>query len=56
MMPQSPGLESPASMFAYARISARAVREALMNEKGYEEAEAPKRQTIGSRLNRMGYR
>jgi hypothetical protein len=44
------------STFAYARISARAVREALMNEKGYEEVALPNRQTIGSILNRMGYR
>ena len=44
------------STFAYARISARAVREALVNEKGYLETELPKRQTIGSILNRMGYR
>jgi Rhodopirellula transposase DDE domain len=44
------------STFAYARISARAVREALVNEKGYNEAELPNRQTIGTILNRMGYR
>lgn len=42
--------------FAYARVSARAVREALVSEKGYEEATLPTRQTIGSILNRMGYR
>lgn len=44
------------STFAYARISARAVREALINEKGYNETELPNRQTIGNILNRMGYR
>jgi hypothetical protein len=44
------------STFAYARISARAVREALVNEKNYEEADLPTRQTIGAVLNRMGYR
>jgi hypothetical protein len=44
------------STFAYARISARAVREALVKEKGYEEATLPTRQTIGTILNRMGYR
>ncbi len=44
------------STFAYARMSARAVREALINEKGYNEAELPNRQTIGNILNRMGYR
>jgi hypothetical protein len=44
------------STFAYARISARAVQEALVNEKRYEEADLPSRQTIGAVLNRMGYR
>jgi Rhodopirellula transposase DDE domain len=44
------------STFAYSRISARAVREALSQEKGYSEAELPKRQTIGNILNRIGYR
>jgi hypothetical protein len=44
------------STFAYARISARAVREALIAEKEYEEAELPNRQTIGEILNRLGYR
>lgn len=42
--------------FAYARVSARAVREALVNEKGYEAATIPTRQTIGAILNRLGYR
>ena len=44
------------STFAYARISARSVRAALLNEKGYNEVELPNRQTIGTVLNRMGYR
>jgi hypothetical protein len=42
--------------FAYARMSARAVREALVNEKRYDEAALPSRQTIGAILNRLGYR
>lgn len=42
--------------FLYARISARAVREALVNEKGYDAAQLPSRQTIGTILNRLGYR
>lgn len=42
--------------FAYTRISARAVREALIAEKGYDASVLPNRQTIGSILNRMGYR
>jgi hypothetical protein len=44
------------STFLYARISARAVREALISEQGYAEAQLPTRQTIGEILNRMGYR
>ena len=44
------------SMVCYARISARAVREALISEKGYAEEQLPTRQTIGAILNRMGYR
>lgn len=44
------------SIFCYARISARAVREALIREKGYTEAQLPTRQTIGEILNRLGYR
>ena len=37
------------------RISARAVREALIEEKGYENQQLPSRQTIGEILNRLGY-
>lgn len=48
-----PKLRSP---FLYARISARAVRETLMSEAGYDETELPSRQTIGEILNRLGYR
>jgi len=44
------------STFLYARISARAVRVALIEEKGYSDAELPSRQTIGDILNRLGYR
>jgi hypothetical protein len=44
------------STFLYARISARAVREALVSEAGYDESGLPTRQTIGEILNRMGYR
>jgi hypothetical protein len=44
------------STFLYARISARAVREALIQEKGYSDAELPNRQSINNILNRLGYR
>jgi hypothetical protein len=48
-----PKFQSP---FLYARVSARAVREALVSEKGYDENELPTRQTCGEILNRLGYR
>lgn len=44
------------STFLYARVSAQAVRAALIEQKGYAEAQLPSRQTIGAILNRMGYR
>ncbi|UIE40234.1 hypothetical protein KIK02_12260 [Leptodesmis sichuanensis A121] len=44
------------STFLYARISAQAVRDALSEQKGYDEEQLPSRQTIGAILNRMGYR
>lgn len=42
--------------FCYARVSAQSVRDALMREQGYTDEELPTRQTIGTMLNRMGYR
>lgn len=42
--------------FCYMRVSARSVREALIEVKGYSQEELPNRQTIGNVLNRMGYR
>ncbi|MDF5726028.1 MAG: hypothetical protein PUP91_37400 [Rhizonema sp. PD37] len=44
------------SSFLYARISARAVREALVSQVGYDNSELPSRQTTGEILNRLGYR
>ncbi|QLE41168.1 hypothetical protein FD723_12435 [Nostoc sp. C052] len=44
------------STFLYARISARAVTEALVSVHGYDESELPSRQTLGTILNRLGYR
>ena len=44
------------STFYYTRVSARAVREALIEVKGYDDEALPNRQTIGNLLNRMGYR
>ena len=42
--------------FRYMRISAKAVRAALIREKGYRDEQLPCRQTIGTILNRLGYR
>jgi len=42
--------------FYYSRVSARAVRDALIEHNGYSEDELPTRQTIGNVLNRIGYR
>jgi hypothetical protein len=42
--------------FAYTQVSARAVREALITEKGYQEEKLVTRQTIGTVMNRLGYR
>lgn len=44
------------STFLYARISAKAVRDKLITEKGYQDEQLPSRQTIGDILNRLGYR
>lgn len=48
-----PKFQSP---FLYSRISARAVRAALVSEMGYDSNALPTRQTIGEILNRLGYR
>ncbi len=44
------------TLFCYTRTSARAVKQALIEDKGYSIEELPSRQTIGAMLNRMGYR
>jgi len=41
--------------FRYLKVSAPALRAALIAEKGYSEASLPTRQTLGTMLNRMGY-
>jgi transposase len=41
--------------FLYIKITAKAVREALIREKGYENGELPSENTIGNMPNRMGY-
>lgn len=39
----------------YTRITAKAVREALIKDKGYKDEELPCENTIGNILNRLGY-
>jgi len=40
----------------YTRISARAVRQALIEQKGYSDEELPTEETIRVKLNDLGYR
>ncbi len=40
----------------YVRVTARQVRELLIEEKGYKDEELPKRRTLSTILNQMGYR
>ena len=48
-----PHLKTP---FAYTRITAKAVRQALIDQKGYRDDQLPCENTIGDILNRLGYR
>ncbi len=54
--PQSqvdPKFQSP---FLYTRMTAKAMREALRNKKGWKHKDLPCEKTIGNILNRLGYR
>ena len=42
--------------FAYTRVTAKAVHQALREEKGYIEEQLPTERTISNLLNRLGYR
>lgn len=50
---QDPKFQSP---FLYTRMTARAMRQALIEEKGWHDEELPCENTIGQILNRLGYR
>ncbi len=54
--PQSQADPTFRTPFAYTRITAKAVRQALIDEKGYSDAELPCENTIGNILNRLDYR
>jgi hypothetical protein len=43
------------TLLNYAKVSAQSVRDALIEEKGYQDEELPTRQSIGTIMNRMGY-
>nr|WP_255513273.1 hypothetical protein [Tychonema sp. LEGE 07203] len=40
----------------YRRVSAAKVRQQLVEQKHYQEAELPSNETIRQRLNQLGYR
>jgi hypothetical protein len=44
------------TLFLYTRITAKAVRQALIDEKGYTDDELPCENTVGNILKRMGYK
>ena len=50
---QDPKFQSP---FKYSRITAKAMRQALIDKKGWKDEELPCEKTIGNILNRLGYR
>ena len=43
-------------LFKYTRMTAKAVRKALIEQKNYSDDQLPHETTIGSMLNRMGYK
>jgi Rhodopirellula transposase DDE domain len=42
--------------FAYTRLTAKALREALIDQKGYRDKDLPSERTLQQMLNRLGYR
>jgi len=50
---QDPKFQSP---FRYTRITAKAMRQALIEKKGWKDEELPCEKTVGNILNRLGYR
>ena len=44
------------SAFAYTRLTAKALRQALIDQKGYRSEDLPKGRTLQQVLNRLGYR
>jgi len=53
--PQTQADPSMKSSLTYTRITSKATRQSLIDEKGYNDDELPSKNTIGNMLNRMGY-
>jgi hypothetical protein len=54
--PHTQGDPTSPSSFAYTRITAQAVRRALIERKGYRDEDLPCERTLRTLLNRLGYR
>ena len=54
--PHAQGDPTSPAPFAYTRLTAKAVRQALIDHKGYRDEELPRERTFGNLLNRLGYR
>lgn len=54
--PQSQADPKFQTTFAYTRITAKAVRKALIEQKNYRDEDLPAERTMNTILNRMGYR
>ena len=54
--PESQADPQMKNTFAYTRITAKAVRQKLIEEKGWPEDQVPKERTINDILNRLGYK
>ena len=54
--PHTQGDPTSAAPFAFTRITAKAVRQALIERKGYREEDLPSQRTLNTILNRLGYR
>ncbi len=53
--PQTQADPAMKSTLTYTRITGKALRNALIDEKGYKDEEPPSENTIRNMLNRMGY-
>jgi hypothetical protein len=54
--PHTQGDPTSPAPFAFTRITAKAVRQALIARKGYREEDLPSQRTLNTILNRLGYR